>query len=142
MGFRQAIIGVSRAHDWNYRTRPVATHRDRPPPRAGDRRWAALTIPRSASAGDNSPWTGGGKPNMQLTLYVRRDCHLCAEMHRDLLALESAQAFTLELVDIDSDAELVARYGHKVPVLIGEGEEICHYFLDEPQLAAYFNRPP
>lgn len=79
---------------------------------------------------------------MQLTLYVRRDCHLCAEMHRDLLALGAAPAFTLELVDIDSDAELVTRYGHKVPVLIGEGEEICHYFLDEPQLAAYLNRPP
>lgn len=31
MGFRQAIIGVSRARDWNYRTGPVATHRDRPP---------------------------------------------------------------------------------------------------------------
>ncbi len=134
MGFRQAIIGVSRARDWNYRTGPG--------PRAGDRRWVALTIPRSAPARDNGPWTGSGKPNMQLTLYVRRDCHLCAEMHRDLLALGAAQAFTLELVDIDSDAELVARYGHKVPVLIGGGEEICHYFLDEPQLAAYFNRPP
>jgi len=45
-------------------------------------------------------------------------------------------------VDIDSDPELVARYGHKVPVLVGGDEEICHYFLDEPQLAEYLSRPP
>jgi hypothetical protein len=27
-----------------------------------------------------------------------------------------------------------------VPVLVGGDEEICHYFLDEPQLAEYFAR--
>ena len=77
---------------------------------------------------------------MQLVLYSRRDCHLCAEMHRELLAFASPTAFTLELVDIDGDPELVARYGHKVPVLVGGAEEICHYFLDEPQLAEYLSR--
>jgi len=81
---------------------------------------------------------------MQLTLYIRRDCHLCAEMHRELRALVSAPAsppaFTLALVDIDGDADLVVRYGHKVPVLVGGDEEICHYFLDEPQLAEYLSR--
>ena len=77
---------------------------------------------------------------MQLILYVRRDCHLCTEMHQELLKLESPLPFTVELVDIDGDAALVARYGHKVPVLVGGDEEICHYFLDEPQLAEYFAR--
>jgi hypothetical protein len=87
---------------------------------------------------------GNRKAEMQLTLYIRRDCHLCAEMRRELLALVSAPAsppaFTLELVDIDGDADLVVRYGHKVPVLVGGDEEICHYFLDEPQLAEYLSR--
>ena len=77
---------------------------------------------------------------MQLILYVRRDCHLCAEMHRELLKLESPLPFTVELVDIEGDADLVARYSHKVPVLVGGDEEICHYFLDRPQLAGYFSR--
>jgi len=27
-------------------------------------------------------------------------------------------------------------------VLVGGDEEICHYFLDEPQLAEYLSRPP
>ena len=47
---------------------------------------------------------------MQLTLYVRRDCHLCAEMHRELMDLGGRLSVTVELVDIDSDPELVARY--------------------------------
>lgn len=79
---------------------------------------------------------------MQLVLYVRRDCQLCADMRRELEALASPTGFSLALVDIDSDADLVARYGHKVPVLVGEGEEICHYFLDQDQLAAYLSRWP
>ncbi|MCK5361416.1 MAG: glutaredoxin family protein [Gammaproteobacteria bacterium] len=78
---------------------------------------------------------------MPLILYVRRDCHLCAEMHRELMDLGARLSLTVELVDIDSDPELAARYGHKVPVLVGGDEEICHYFLDEPQLAEYLGRP-
>ncbi len=77
---------------------------------------------------------------MQLTLYTRRDCHLCAEMRRELYGLEEGQGFSVESVDIDGDPDLVERYGHKVPVLVGGGEEICHYFLDEPQLLEYLSR--
>ena len=79
---------------------------------------------------------------MPLILYVRRDCHLCAEMHRELMALGAQLLLTVELVDIDSDPKLVARYGHKVPVLVGGDEEICHYFLDETQLAEFLSRAP
>ena len=86
------------------------------------------------------PGWGAGEPNMQLVLYVRRNCHLCAEMHRDLMELGTRLRFAVTLVDIDSDTDLAARYGHKVPVLVGGEEEICHYFLDEPQLAEYLSR--
>ena len=78
---------------------------------------------------------------MPLILYGRRDCHRCAEMHRELMDLGARLSLTVELVDIDSDPVLAARYGHKVPVLVGGDEEICHYFLDEPQLAEYLSRP-
>jgi thioredoxin reductase (NADPH) len=63
-------------------------------------------------------------------------------MHRDLLALETRVPVSVALVDVDSDADLAARYGHKVPVLVGGDEEICHYFLDEPQLDEYLSRAP
>ena len=79
---------------------------------------------------------------MKLVLYVRQDCHLCAEMHRELVEIGARHPFCVELVDIDSHADLVARYGHMVPVLVGADEEICHYFLDEHQLAEFLNRAP
>ena len=78
---------------------------------------------------------------MQLILYVRQDCHLCAEMHRELMALAARLLLSVERVDIDSDPKLVARYGHRDPVLEGGDEESSHYFLDEPQLAEYLSRP-
>ena len=73
----------------------------------------------------------------RLTLYYRSGCSLCEEMQRELAV---GSGYTLEMVDVDSDAELVQSYGHKVPVLTGaEGEEICHYFLDHTALDAYFS---
>ena len=40
------------------------------------------------------------------------------EMHRDLLAFGAPTPISVERVDIDCDADLAARYGHKVPVLV------------------------
>ncbi len=55
-----------------------------------------------------------------------------------MLAIDAS--FSVEMVDIDSSERLVQAYGHKVPVLSGVGgEEICHYFLDQQALDAYFS---
>lgn len=48
-------------------------------------------------------------------------------------ALEPLRAelgFSVEVVDVDADPALVARYDELVPVLTLGDEEICHYFLD------------
>ncbi|MDX1432996.1 MAG: glutaredoxin family protein [Gammaproteobacteria bacterium] len=76
-------------------------------------------------------------PEPNLTLYVRRDCHLCAEMHAELEQVRAGLGFALELVDVDADPALAARYGHKVPVLAAGDFEICHYFLDQAELRAW-----
>lgn len=65
-----------------------------------------------------------------LTLYSRKDCHLCDEMRMALERQRQQRRFALKLVDIDSDPELVSRFGHKVPVLMRGDREICHYVLD------------
>lgn len=75
-----------------------------------------------------------------LTVFGREYCHLCHEMTAALEALRSVYPFTLELVDVDEDMDLEQRYGHLVPVLVGEGEEICHYHLDPAALDAYFGK--
>ena len=68
---------------------------------------------------------------MRLTLYGRTYCHLCEDMLRALEGLQGELGFTVESIDVNADPILEARYGERVPVLVGPDErEICHYFLD------------
>lgn len=76
----------------------------------------------------------------RLTLYSRAHCHLCHDMLSALEALSSELRFDLDVVDVDTDPRLDHKYNDLVPVLTGESEEICHYFLDEPKLREYLGR--
>ena len=75
-----------------------------------------------------------------LTLYGHDYCHLCTEMYAALEARRDAMGFDLELVDIEGNAELEAKFAERVPVLLQGGEEICHYVLDEEALRACLER--
>jgi hypothetical protein len=55
-----------------------------------------------------------------------------------LKELQAQYCFHVKLVDVDSDAELLAQYGERIPVLIADKEEICHFHLDPIALDAYF----
>jgi len=77
---------------------------------------------------------------MLLTVYGREDCHLCHDMIAALEEFQSDYRFSLEIVDVDDDETLEQQYGHLVPVLTVNGEEICHYHLDPVALAAYFGK--
>lgn len=74
----------------------------------------------------------------QLTVYGREYCHLCQDMIEALKAMQGELIFELDIVDVDKDLQLEQSYGHLVPVLVADGQEICHYFLDRPALDAYF----
>lgn len=65
-----------------------------------------------------------------LTLYGRAYCHLCDDMAAALEPLLAEHRCALEVVDVDASPELEARYGERVPVLVHQGVELCHYFLD------------
>ncbi len=82
----------------------------------------------------------GGRPRL-LTLYVRRECHLCEEMRGALRAWESRLEFALRVVDVDEDPALAVRFGFKVPVLAEGDFEICHHFLDDDAVRAYLEPP-
>lgn len=71
---------------------------------------------------------------LRLTLYGRAYCHLCDEMREALRAFESPGLVQVEYVDVDSRPELDEQFGELVPVLFAEGDEICHYRLDESAL--------
>ena len=55
-----------------------------------------------------------------------------------LKELQAQYCFHVKLVDVDSDAKLLAQYGERIPVLIADEEEICHFHLDPIALDAYF----
>ncbi len=70
----------------------------------------------------------------RVTIYIKTGCHLCAQMQDELAACQSQFNLAVTTVVIDGREELLAQYGHKVPVLVREGEEICHFFLDRQAL--------
>ena len=77
------------------------------------------------------------------TLYSRSYCHLCDDMLLQLQAYGSAHAFTVQVIDVDGDAELLDLYDELVPVLIAAkpgqpARRICHYFLDTVALNTFF----
>jgi hypothetical protein len=57
-----------------------------------------------------------------------------------LRAMQCLRPFELEIIDVDSDPELEARYGELVPVLAGRGNELCHYHLDAVKVNDYLNK--
>jgi hypothetical protein len=56
-------------------------------------------------------------------------------MLSELAVLQSSLALPpIDVLNVDSDAELVRRYGHHVPVLLLDGEVVCRHRLDVPEL--------
>jgi hypothetical protein len=71
-------------------------------------------------------------------LLSRDWCHLCHDMLAALELLRGEFLFDIEVLDVDADSVLEARYNEWVPVLEDEsGRELCHYFLDEPKVREY-----
>lgn len=71
---------------------------------------------------------------MRFLLYSRPGCGLCEEMLSDLAALPSARGIPIDVVDIDLEPAALARYGHKIPVLMLAGELLCHGRLDPEEV--------
>ena len=69
-----------------------------------------------------------------LTLYSRAWCHLCDDMRAALEPLLAEFGAQIEVIDVDSDPSLEARYNEQVPVLLCDGIELCHYRLDESRV--------
>jgi hypothetical protein len=56
-------------------------------------------------------------------------------MLAELAALSDSLALPpIDVLDVDSDAELVRRYGLNVPVLLLDGIVVCRHRLDVPEL--------
>lgn len=74
---------------------------------------------------------------MRLTLYFRIYCSLCHAMLEQLKPWQERYGFELEVLDVDDDPVLEARFDELVPVLMAGEAEICHYHLDAERLQFY-----
>ena len=62
----------------------------------------------------------------RLTLLTREGCGLCEEFADELAQLGGMLTLPpLETLDVDSDPEMLRRYGHKIPVLLWDGAPIA-----------------
>ena len=68
-----------------------------------------------------------------VTVYSREDCHLCDEA---LAALDSIdrEGLVVEVVDIEGDDGLLARYLERIPVIALDGVELYEFRLDVDDL--------
>ncbi len=76
----------------------------------------------------------GDRDADQVILYARAGCHLC-DVARDVVRQVAAEAgVAWREVDVDADAELVARYGELVPVVTVGGTLVDHWRIDPLRL--------
>lgn len=76
----------------------------------------------------------------RVQLMVRQDCHLC-ETARDVLdRVLPDYGIVTEVVDIDTDPELRAEYGDRVPVTLIDGNEHGYFDVDERRLRAALSK--
>jgi len=67
---------------------------------------------------------------LKLTVLSRTYCHLCEEMITALKQYQGRFSFEIEVIDVDRDPALEAKWGNLVPVLLDGEHEVCHYRLN------------
>jgi hypothetical protein len=66
------------------------------------------------------------------TLYVREGCHLCEEA--SVLLDDMLGRGAWDAIDIKTDDDLLARYAHRIPVLVVDGTERAELVITRPDL--------
>jgi len=74
--------------------------------------------------------------DVSVTVYTRENCHLCAEAIDTIerVADEEGVAVDIDLVDVDTDEQLRAAYGERVPYVLVDGQPVFKYRVDEGRL--------
>ena len=75
----------------------------------------------------------------EVTLYTRKDCHLCDQAKASIRAAVSMHRLPIELreVDIDTDPDLRARYTDDVPVILVNSVEAFRHRVTPEEFTAY-----
>jgi len=82
------------------------------------------------------------EPRTALVLLGRADCPLCEDMRAALKPWAARFHMAVKEVDITGKAELEARYGWDIPVLLAGEAEICRHFFDPKALQDWLTGQP
>jgi len=74
-----------------------------------------------------------------LQVYSRQGCHLCELLIEELLPLVRG-VLVVEVRDIDSRPEWLAKYDSRVPVVEYEDRLICEYPMDRTAISGLVDR--
>ena len=77
----------------------------------------------------------------KVRLYTREGCHLCQEAGLALESLRDEFNLAIELVDIDGDDGLRARYGDAIPVIVIDDRISFSAPIDEARLRQALEDP-
>ncbi len=58
---------------------------------------------------------------VRVKFFTRPGCHLCDEARREMLEAAVGELYELREIDIDSDPDLVRRFGWDIPVVMIDG---------------------
>lgn len=82
--------------------------------------------------------SGGAAPGRtaRVQLYTRADCHLCDVARAELAPLAAEYAAEVDEIDVDTDPEMRAEYGDRVPVVVVDGREVGYFTVPAAALRA------
>jgi glutaredoxin len=72
----------------------------------------------------------------RVLVYTRAGCHLCEIAESDVARICGDLGLGFASVDVDTDPELRAEYGDRVPVIMVDGREHGFFRVEEPRLRA------
>jgi glutaredoxin len=77
------------------------------------------------------------KTKARVVLYTKTNCSLCEKMKAQIKLANCDELYSLEEVDIERDAELLARYRYEIPVLTINGHDAfrCRLTAEDFRLA-------
>lgn len=70
----------------------------------------------------------------RVTLLGRQGCHLCDVARTELRRIAAETGAELDEVDVDTDPDLRAEYGDRVPVFLVDGAEHGYWQVEEERL--------
>jgi predicted thioredoxin/glutaredoxin len=70
----------------------------------------------------------------KIQVYSRPGCHLCEILVDQLMPIIRGR-LDLQMCNIETNSDWMARFELRIPAVVFEGEEICHFKLDKEAIA-------